>query len=46
MLVPDTSATRQLAEFAVALGYDDLPPPVVERLKHCMLDALGCSIFG
>jgi 2-methylcitrate dehydratase PrpD len=46
MLVPDTSATRQLAEFAVALDYDDLPPPVVERLKHCILDALGCSIFG
>ena len=46
MLLPDTSPTRQLAEFAVALSYEDLPPPVVERLKHCILDALGCTIFG
>jgi 2-methylcitrate dehydratase PrpD len=46
MLDPQTSATRQLAEFAVALRYDDLPRPVVERLKRCVLDALGCCLFG
>src|SRR5262245_9261784 len=46
MLVPDTSATRRLAEFAAALSYDHLPKPVVARLKHCVLDALGCSIWG
>jgi 2-methylcitrate dehydratase PrpD len=46
MLVPETSATRELAAFAVALSYDDLPKPVVERLKSCILDALGCCVFG
>src|SRR5262249_39204182 len=46
MLLPDTSPTRQLSEFAAALSYEDLPPPVVERLKQCILDALGCTIFG
>jgi 2-methylcitrate dehydratase PrpD len=46
MLAPDTSATRALAEFAAALSYDDLPGPVVDRLKQCILDALGCCLFG
>src|SRR5215468_3674571 len=51
MLVSDTSAgatgaTRELAEFAAALSYDDLPKPVVDRLKRCVLDALGCCLFG
>jgi 2-methylcitrate dehydratase PrpD len=46
MLAPDTSATRALAEFAAALSYNDLPEPVVGRLKQCILDALGCCLFG
>ena len=46
MLLAETSATRQLAEFAAALRYDDLPADVVARLKACVLDALGCCLFG
>ena len=46
MLAPDTSATRVLAEFAAALSYDDLPEPVISRLKQCILDSLGCCLFG
>jgi 2-methylcitrate dehydratase PrpD len=46
MLAPENSATQKLAEFAVGLTYDDLPKPVVERLKSCILDTLGCCIFG
>src|SRR5262249_373428 len=46
MLLPDTSPTRHLSEFAVGLSYEALPPPVVERLKQCILDTLGCTIFG
>ena len=46
MLAPDASATRQLAEFAAALSYDDLPELVIGRLKQCLLDALGCCLFG
>ncbi len=46
MLVPETSATRELAEFAVGVSYDMLPGPVAERIKSCLLDALGCCLFG
>ena len=46
MLHAETSATRQLGEFAVALRYDDLPADVVSRLKACVLDALGCCLYG
>jgi 2-methylcitrate dehydratase PrpD len=46
MLVPENSATRELADFAVGLSYDDLPEAVVARLKNSILDALGCCLFG
>src|SRR4051812_29370022 len=46
MLAPEDSATRRLAEFAVRLTYDALPDAVIDRLKSCILDSLGCCIFG
>jgi len=36
--------TRKLAEHASNLEYDALPPRLVERIKHCVLDTLGVSI--
>src|SRR5258705_865734 len=42
----DTSATHEMAAFAVGLTYEQLPAPVIERLKSCVLDVLGCCIFG
>ncbi len=39
-------ATRRLAEFSAALTFDDLPPEVVSKAKLCVLDTLGCCIFG
>ncbi|MEO7725772.1 MAG: MmgE/PrpD family protein, partial [Burkholderiales bacterium] len=41
-----SSATRKLAEFASALRYEDLPTAVVVKAKTCMLDTLGCCVFG
>lgn len=41
-----SSPTRALAEFAVGLTYDDLPPDLVAQAKQCILDSLGCSVFG
>lgn len=38
------SATRQLAEFAVGLGYDDIPPEVTREAKRVILDSLACAI--
>ncbi len=39
-------ATRRLAQFASALSFDDLPAAVVDKAKTCVLDTLGCCIFG
>ncbi len=40
------TAARVLAEYAVNLRYDDLPPEVVERARICLIDAVGCAAFG
>ncbi len=39
-------ATVTQARFASALTFDRLPPEVVERAKTCVLDTLGCCLFG
>jgi 2-methylcitrate dehydratase PrpD len=39
-------ATRQLSEFSSALRFDQLPAAVVDKAKTCVLDTLGCCIFG
>jgi 2-methylcitrate dehydratase PrpD len=39
-------ATRAVAEFAVNLKYEDLPPEVISDAKRCILDSLGCGVFG
>ena len=40
------NATRDLARFAAALRYEDVPREVVERIKLSVLDSLGCCLFG
>jgi 2-methylcitrate dehydratase PrpD len=40
------NATRDLAAFASALRFEDLPRDVVERIKLCVLDSFGCCLFG
>lgn len=39
-------ATRDLAQFAAALRYDDIPADVVARIKTSVLDSIGCCLFG
>ena len=39
-------ATVAQARFASALAFDHLPAEVVERTKTCVLDTLGCCLFG
>ena len=39
-------ATRKLAAFASSLTFEALPGEVVEKAKLCILDTLGCCIFG
>jgi len=41
-----TSCGADLLAFVHALRQSDIPPDVVERAKACLLDALGCGVFG
>jgi len=41
-----SGATEQLAEFAAQLKLADVPVEVREHLKLCVLDTLGCGLFG
>ncbi len=39
-------AARALAEFAVGLKYEDIPPAVVERAKAVIIDTVAASAYG
>ena len=43
---PVANYTSRLASFAANLGYDDLPPAAVAHAKLCLLDTLGCGLYG
>lgn len=38
--------TRQLAEYSLSTGYDQLPDEVVDRVKRVIADELGCMVLG
>jgi 2-methylcitrate dehydratase PrpD len=38
--------TRDLAEYAAATRFEELPAHTVERAKLCILDWLGCNLVG
>lgn len=40
------NATRDLARFAAALRFEDIPAEVVEKLKLLALDGIGCCVYG
>lgn len=42
----DGSPTRALAEFVSGVSYKNLPSEVVSHIKFCLLDSLGCALFG
>jgi 2-methylcitrate dehydratase len=39
-----TSITRQMAEFANGLQYEDIPAPAVKEAKRFLLDSAGCAL--
>jgi 2-methylcitrate dehydratase PrpD len=39
-------ATRDLARFAAALRFEDIPADVIARMKSSLLDSIGCCLFG
>lgn len=40
------SPTRTLAQYIAGFSYRDLPPEVISHLKLCLVDSLGCALFG
>ena len=40
------SPTRALAEFVAGCSYKNLPSDVIAHIKFCVLDSLGCALFG
>src|SRR5664279_412561 len=42
----ENGLTAELARFASAVKFEDLPDDVVEHLKYCILDTIGCGLFG
>jgi aconitate decarboxylase len=38
--------TRKLSEFAANCRFEQIPKNVVEHAKICLLDSLGCGLFG
>jgi 2-methylcitrate dehydratase PrpD len=41
-----TNASQTLAEFAVGLTWDRIPPEVIERAKDCVIDTVGACVYG
>lgn len=42
----EKSISRQIAEFAVNLKYEDLPENVVNEVKRYLYDSIGCAFGG
>ena len=40
------SPTQTLAEYVSRLAYKNLPQEVIAHAKLCIIDALGCALFG
>lgn len=38
--------TGRLATWVADLALADVPPPIVERAKHLLLDGIGCALIG
>lgn len=38
--------TAELAKFIRDLSYSSLPPEVIAHVKRCVLDTIGCGLFG
>ncbi|HSE01244.1 MAG TPA: MmgE/PrpD family protein [Burkholderiales bacterium] len=41
-----TEASQRLADFAVGLTWDRIPPEVIERAKDCIIDTVGACVYG
>ena len=44
--LPTRSAAQDLIEFVHALSLDAIPQSAIDHAKWCLLDSLGCALFG
>lgn len=44
--VTEPGATALLGAWTAALRYDAIPPAVIEHAKLCLLDGIGCGLYG
>jgi 2-methylcitrate dehydratase PrpD len=42
----EAGQTTRLAEYAVGLRYEQIPPEVLQRAKDCIADTVGTILFG
>ena len=42
----DKSISRQIAEYAVGLKFENLPEDVIYEVKRYMYDSIGCAYGG
>jgi 2-methylcitrate dehydratase PrpD len=42
----DTTRTLKLVEWIEAISYNSIPQEVISMAKLCLLDTLGCAVFG
>lgn len=40
------SPTARIAEFVAGLGFNAIPSEVISHVKLCLLDTLGCALYG
>lgn len=40
------SVTREVANFAANLRYEELPQDVIAMAKRCILDSIACGVYG
>ncbi|TAK09664.1 MmgE/PrpD family protein, partial [bacterium] len=45
-LSAESSPTRTLADYISRLSYRDIPEEVLSHIKLCLVDTLGCALFG
>lgn len=42
----EVPVTQELGAWVAGLRYEDVPAEVIQHTKICLLDALGCALFG
>jgi aconitate decarboxylase len=45
-ITTENPPTRALAEYIAGLSYKDIPEEVIAHIKFCLIDSLGCALFG